>query len=56
MGPSCGKIAFPNLYQTTAFGTHGLVTLDLLSKLQKETPSSATIDVLFLDTLYHFRG
>jgi len=49
------KITFPNLYQTTAFGMSGLVTLDLLSKLQKETPSSTPIDVIFLDTLYHFQ-
>jgi phosphoadenosine phosphosulfate reductase len=49
------KITFPNLYQTTAFGLTGLVTLDLLSKLQKETPSAAPIDVIFLDTLYHFQ-
>jgi phosphoadenosine phosphosulfate reductase len=49
------KITFPNLYQTTAFGMSGLVTLDILSKLQKETPSLPAIDVIFLDTLYHFQ-
>lgn len=49
------KITFPNLYQTTAFGVSGLVTLDMLSKLQKETPSAPTIDAIFLDTLYHFQ-
>jgi phosphoadenosine phosphosulfate reductase len=49
------KIAFPNLYQTTAFGVSGLVTLDMLSKLQKETPSAPSIDAIFLDTLYHFQ-
>jgi phosphoadenosine phosphosulfate reductase len=48
------KITFPNLYQTTAFGLTGLVTLDLLSKLQAETPTTAPTDVIFLDTLYHF--
>ena len=48
------KIAFPNLYQTTAFGLSGLVTLDMLSKLQAETPSAPSIDAIFLDTLYHF--
>jgi phosphoadenosine phosphosulfate reductase len=48
------KISLPNLYQTTAFGLTGLVTLDMLSKLQAETPSSASIDAIFLDTLYHF--
>jgi phosphoadenosine phosphosulfate reductase len=49
------KITFPNLYQTTAFGLSGLVTLDMLSKLQAETPSGTSIDVIFLDTLYHFQ-
>ncbi|PBP17773.1 3-phosphoadenosine-5-phosphosulfate reductase ParA-Penicillium chrysogenum [Diplocarpon rosae] len=49
------KITFPNLYQTTAFGVSGLVTLDMLSKLQSETPSAPTIDAIFLDTLYHFQ-
>lgn len=49
------KITFPNLYQTTAFGISGLVTLDMLSKLQKETPSLPSIDAIFLDTLYHFQ-
>ncbi|RDW77678.1 phosphoadenosine phosphosulfate reductase thioredoxin [Coleophoma cylindrospora] len=49
------KISFPNLYQTTAFGITGLVTLDMLSKLQAETPSAPSIDAIFLDTLYHFQ-
>ncbi|EKD16830.1 uncharacterized protein L3040_001114 [Drepanopeziza brunnea f. sp. 'multigermtubi'] len=49
------KITFPNLYQTTAFGVSGLVTLDMLSKLQAETPDAPTIDAIFLDTLYHFQ-
>ncbi|KAH8655056.1 Phosphoadenosine phosphosulfate reductase family-domain-containing protein, partial [Tricladium varicosporioides] len=49
------KLTFPNLYQTTAFGVSGLVTLDMLSKLQTETPSAPTIDAIFLDTLYHFQ-
>ncbi|KAK0121596.1 hypothetical protein ONS95_009885 [Cadophora gregata] len=49
------KITFPNLYQTTAFGVTGLVTLDMLSKLQVETPSAPSIDAIFLDTLYHFQ-
>lgn len=48
------KITFPNLYQTTAFGVSGLVTLDMLSKLQAETPDAPAIDAIFLDTLYHF--
>ncbi|ESZ90375.1 putative Phosphoadenosine phosphosulfate reductase [Sclerotinia borealis F-4128] len=48
------KMTFPNLYQTTAFGVTGLVTLDMLSKIQKETPELPSIDAIFLDTLYHF--
>jgi len=49
------KLLFPNLYQTTAFGLTGLVTLDMLSKLQAEQPGSQPIDLIFLDTLYHFQ-
>jgi phosphoadenosine phosphosulfate reductase len=49
------KLTLPNIYQTTAFGLSGLVTLDLLSKLQKEDPESPQIDLIFLDTLYHFQ-
>ncbi|TAQ86176.1 hypothetical protein B7494_g5507 [Chlorociboria aeruginascens] len=49
------KLTFPNLYQTTAFGVSGLVTLDMLSELQAETPSAPSIDAIFLDTLYHFQ-
>ncbi|KAI9796692.1 MAG: hypothetical protein M1833_006032 [Piccolia ochrophora] len=41
----------PNLYQTTAFGLTGLVTLDILSRLP--TPFHG-IDMIFLDTLHHF--
>jgi phosphoadenosine phosphosulfate reductase len=49
------RLLFPNLYQTTAFGLTGLVTLDMLSKLQAEQPGSQPIDLIFLDTLYHFQ-
>ncbi|PQE03533.1 Phosphoadenosine phosphosulfate reductase protein [Rutstroemia sp. NJR-2017a BVV2] len=49
------KLTFPNLYQTTAFGVTGLVTLDMLSKLQREQPDLPGIDAIFLDTLYHFQ-
>ncbi|KAK0633576.1 putative PHOSPHOADENOSINE PHOSPHOSULFATE reductase [Immersiella caudata] len=49
------RLLFPNLYQTTAFGLTGLVTLDMLSKLQAEQPGSQPIDLIFLDTLYHFK-
>ncbi|OAR01055.1 hypothetical protein LLEC1_06079 [Akanthomyces lecanii] len=48
------KIMFPNLYQSTAFGLTGLATMDMLSKIQAESPSSRTVDLIFLDTLYHF--
>lgn len=49
------KLTFPNLYQSTAFGVSGLVTLDMLSKLQVESPSLQPVDAIFLDTLYHFQ-
>lgn len=41
---------FPNLYQTTAFGLTGLVTVDILSKLEK----GSQIELIFIDTLHHF--
>ncbi|CAJ2503896.1 Uu.00g112900.m01.CDS01 [Anthostomella pinea] len=48
-------VLFPNLYQTTAFGLTGLVTIDMLSKIQAENPeTSSPVDAIFLDTLYHF--
>lgn len=49
------KIMFPNLYQSTAFGLTGLATMDMLSKIQEENPESRTVDLIFLDTLYHFK-
>lgn len=45
-------MTLPGLYQTTAFGLTGLVTVDMLSKL--EGPLKHDIDLIFLDTLYHF--
>ncbi|KAF2197680.1 phosphoadenosine phosphosulfate reductase [Delitschia confertaspora ATCC 74209] len=45
-------ISLPGLYQTTAFGLTGLVTLDMLSKL--EAPFKSSVDLIFLDTLHHF--
>ncbi|PUU82745.1 hypothetical protein B9Z19DRAFT_1099051 [Tuber borchii] len=45
-------ISLPNLYQTTAFGLTGLVTLDMLSRINAGGPRQ--IDLIFLDTLYHF--
>jgi len=49
-------ITFPNLYQTTAFGLTGLVTLDMLSKLGEQSTklSNHPVPLIFLDTLFHF--
>ncbi|WEW57547.1 3'-phosphoadenylsulfate reductase [Emydomyces testavorans] len=44
--------SLPGLFQTTAFGLTGLVTLDMLSKLDLPTPR--VVDLIFLDTLHHF--
>lgn len=49
------KIFFPNLYQSTAFGLTGLVTTDMLSKIGAESVNPQPIDLIFLDTLYHFQ-
>lgn len=49
------KIMFPNLYQSTAFGLTGLATMDMLSKIHHENPEAPTVDLIFLDTLYHFK-
>ncbi|KAL2172618.1 hypothetical protein VTG60DRAFT_4737 [Thermothelomyces hinnuleus] len=49
------KIFFPNLYQSTAFGLTGLVTVDMLSKIDAESANPQPIDLIFLDTLYHFK-
>ncbi|KAF2839002.1 Phosphoadenosine phosphosulfate reductase thioredoxin [Patellaria atrata CBS 101060] len=43
--------SLPSLYQTTAFGLTGLVTVDLLSKI---SPNKSPVDLIFLDTLHHF--
>ena len=42
------SITLPNLYQTTALGLTGLVSLDMLSKIGSPVP------LIFIDTLYHF--
>jgi phosphoadenosine phosphosulfate reductase len=47
-------ISLPNLFQTTAFGLSGLVTLDMLSKMNS-AKDSPRVDLVFLDTLYHFQ-
>lgn len=45
--------SLPHLFQTTAFGLTGLVSLDMLSKL--EVPRPQVVDLIFLDTLHHFK-
>ena len=42
----------PSLYQTSALGNTGLVTLDMLSKMN--IPRPQMVDLIFLDTLHHF--
>jgi phosphoadenosine phosphosulfate reductase len=42
----------PHLYQSTAFGLTGLVTLDMLSKMK--IPRPQMVDMIFFDTLHHF--
>lgn len=44
-------MTLPGLFQTTAFGLTGLATIDMLSKLDAQS----TVDLIFLDTLYHFK-
>jgi phosphoadenosine phosphosulfate reductase len=44
-------VTIPGLYQTTAFGLTGLVTVDMISKLE---PGTHPIDLIFVDTLHHF--
>ena len=49
-----------NLYQTTAFGLTGCVTLDLISKISAERSKNESsvphhlVPLIFVDTLYHF--
>lgn len=45
-------LSLPSLFQETAFGLTGLVTIDMLSKLANtEKPN---VDLIFIDTLHHF--
>ncbi|KAI8875615.1 phosphoadenosine phosphosulfate reductase [Backusella circina FSU 941] len=44
----------PNLYQTTAFGLTGLVTLDIINKISIDRNQPHSVPLIFLDTLYHF--
>lgn len=54
-------ITFPSLYQTTAFGLTGLVTIDMISKIEKLVKyednnqiNNHPIDLIFIDTVHHF--
>ncbi|KAI9733291.1 MAG: hypothetical protein M1834_003375 [Cirrosporium novae-zelandiae] len=44
-------LTVPNLYQTTALGLSGLVTMDMLSKINLP---NRKVPAIFLDTLHHF--
>ncbi|KAK9465484.1 Phosphoadenosine phosphosulfate reductase family-domain-containing protein [Lipomyces arxii] len=48
-------LTFPRLYQSTAFGLTGLVTIDMISRLQPEYSQSHPIELIFVDTLHHFK-
>ena len=45
-------ITIPGLYQTTALGLSGLVTMDIISKNELFKNS---VDLIFIDTLHHFK-
>ncbi|QIW98832.1 hypothetical protein AMS68_004350 [Peltaster fructicola] len=45
--------SLPRLYQTSAFGLTGLAIMDMVSRL--EAPFKSDIELIFLDTLYHFQ-
>lgn len=45
--------SLPHLFQTSAFGLTGLAIMDMISKL--DTLIKPDIDLIFLDTLYHFK-
>lgn len=44
--------SLPNLYQTSAFGLTGLAIMDMIAK--NDFVIQPNIDLIFLDTLYHF--
>lgn len=44
--------SLPRLYQTSAFGLTGLAIMDMVAKL--EAPFKSDVELIFLDTLYHF--
>ena len=43
------------LFQTTAFGLTGTIAVDMISKISKARDQKHAIDLIFLDTLYHFQ-
>jgi len=47
-------LSLPGLFQTTSFGLTGLVTMDMLSKLNNTLSMTPKIPLIFLDTLHHF--
>jgi len=49
----CCITTFPRLYQTSAFGLTGLAIMDMVAKL--DFSIKPDIDLIFLDTLYHFK-
>ncbi|KAJ8104323.1 Phosphoadenosine phosphosulfate reductase family-domain-containing protein [Lipomyces tetrasporus] len=48
-------LTFPRLFQSTAFGLTGLVTIDMISKLQPQYAVAHPIELIFVDTLHHFK-
>lgn len=44
--------SLPTLYQTSAFGLTGLAIMDMVSKI--DFPLKPSIELIFIDTLYHF--
>jgi len=48
------SMAVTGLYQTTSFGLSGLVVLDMIYKLQTADPTLPRVEIVFIDTLFHF--
>ena len=50
----------PSLYQTTAFGITGCITVDMISRISEQRaakaglPAKHLVPLIFVDTLYHF--
>lgn len=50
----------PGLYQTTAFGITGCITVDMISRISEQRaaktgqPAKHLVPLIFVDTLYHF--